>query len=52
MKESRYGQAVQAEKWLTVPEAAQHLPIVFGEEVKEADVLRFALDGHLKLSVN
>lgn len=39
-------------RWLTVPEAARHLSIVFGEEVKEADVLRLALDGQLKLSVN
>lgn len=39
-------------EWLTVPEAAKHLSIVFGEEVTEADVLRLALDGHLKLSVN
>ncbi|WP_319588067.1 hypothetical protein [uncultured Desulfobulbus sp.] len=39
-------------EWLTVPDAARHLSIVFGEEVTEADVLRFALDGHLKLSVN
>ncbi len=39
-------------KWLTVPEAARHLSIVFGEEVNESDVLRLALDGHLKLSVN
>lgn len=39
-------------EWLTVPDAARHLAIVFGEEVTEADVLRLALDGHLKLSVN
>ncbi len=39
-------------KWLTLQEAARHLAIVFGEEVCEADVLRLALDGHLKLSVN
>ena len=39
-------------KWLTVAEAARHLSIVFGEEVRESDVLRLALDGHLKLSVN
>lgn len=38
--------------WLTVVDAARHLSIVFGEEVTEADVLRLALDGHLKLSVN
>jgi hypothetical protein len=30
--------------WLTVPDAARHLSILFGEDVTEADVLRFALD--------
>lgn len=39
-------------KWLTVPETARHLAIAFGEEVSESDVLRLALDGHLRLSVN
>ena len=39
-------------EWLTVPDAARHLSIAFGEEVSEPDVLRLALDGHLKLSVN
>lgn len=39
-------------EWLTLPDAAKHLSIAFGEEVSEADVLRLALDGHLKLSVN
>lgn len=39
-------------EWLTIPEAANHLSIMFGEEVKEADVLRLGLDRHLKLSVN
>lgn len=39
-------------EWLTVPDAARHLAIAFGEEVSEADVLRLALDGHLKLSVS
>jgi hypothetical protein len=38
-------------KWLTVPEAAQYLTLVFGEDVTEADVLRRGLDGQLKLSV-
>ncbi|WP_186026074.1 hypothetical protein [Burkholderia gladioli] len=38
--------------WLTVPEAARHLSRIFNEEVGEADVLRFALDGRLKLSVH
>lgn len=39
-------------EWLTVADAARHLSIAFGEEVSEPDVLRLALDGHLKLSVN
>lgn len=39
-------------EWLTVAEAARHLSTLFGEEVTEADVLRLALDGHLRLSVN
>lgn len=38
-------------EWLTIDEAAQHLHGVIGEPVTEADVLRLALDGHLKLSV-
>jgi len=37
--------------WLTIPDAARHLSILFGEDVSEADVLRLGLDGHLKLSV-
>ena len=38
-------------EWLTVPDAAKRLSVIFGEEVTEADVLRLALDGHLKLSI-
>jgi hypothetical protein len=34
-----------------VPDAARHLSTLFGEEVREADVLRLGLDGHLTLSV-
>lgn len=37
--------------WLTLPDAAKHLAIAFGEEVGVPDVLRLGLDGHLKLSV-
>lgn len=43
---------LRLKKWLTVPEAARHLSILFGEDVSEADILRLALDRHLKLSVN
>lgn len=39
-------------QWLTVPDAARHLSMFFGEDVSEADVLHLALDGHLTLSVN
>ncbi|MGZ8982780.1 MAG: hypothetical protein ACXW11_02355 [Methylotenera sp.] len=39
-------------EWLILSDAAKHLSIAFGEVVSEADVLRLALDGHLKLSVN
>jgi hypothetical protein len=38
--------------WLTIPDTAKHLSIMFGEEVTEADVLQLGLDGHLTLSVN
>lgn len=38
-------------EWLTVPDAAKHLTVVFGEEVTEVDVLQLALEGHLKLSI-
>jgi len=42
---------LKLKEWLTVPEAAKYLSTIFGEEVNEADVLRLALDRHLKLSV-
>jgi len=38
--------------WLTVPDAARHLSVLFDEDVTEADVLRFALDGRLVLSID
>ncbi|MGZ3790636.1 MAG: hypothetical protein ACXVLQ_19285 [Bacteriovorax sp.] len=39
-------------KWLTLPEAARHLSDIFGEAVTEANILQFALNGNLTLSVN
>jgi hypothetical protein len=42
---------LKLKQWLTVADAARHLSILLGEDVSEADVLRFALDGHLTLSV-
>ncbi|MEJ8855804.1 hypothetical protein WKW79_14570 [Variovorax robiniae] len=38
-------------RWLTIAESAKHLTTIFGEEVTEADILRFALDHRLTLSV-
>jgi len=38
-------------EWVTVGDAAKYLSVSLGEEVSNADVLRLALDGHLRLSV-
>ena len=46
------GKLFNLKEWLTLADAARHLAIVFGEDVTEADVLRLALDGHLRLSVD
>jgi len=43
---------LKLKEWLTIPDAAKHLSIVFDEDVSEADVLRLALDGKLQLSVH
>ncbi|MFH0783213.1 MAG: hypothetical protein V2B20_14865 [Pseudomonadota bacterium] len=56
-KRSQTGQTMGQSKlfkfkeWQTLSEATKYLSTLFGEEIVEADVLRFALDGHLKLSV-
>lgn len=47
-----YSKIFKLKKWLTLPDAAKHLSNVCNEEITEADILRLALDGHLKLSVN
>ncbi|EAA8037528.1 hypothetical protein JRK10_002346 [Salmonella enterica] len=38
--------------WLSLTEAAQYVEHSIGEPVKVHDLLRFALDGHLTLSIN
>lgn len=38
-------------RWLTLPDAANHLTTVLRQEVSEADILRLALDYRLELSV-
>ena len=39
-------------EWLTLEEATKHISSVIGEPVSNADLYRFALDGHLTLSVS
>jgi hypothetical protein len=46
------GALFNLKEWLTLEDAAKHLTIVFGEEVKVSDVLRLAIDKRLTLSVN
>lgn len=41
----------QLRDWLTIGEAAGELSAAMSETVKAADVLRLAIDGHLKLSI-
>lgn len=43
---------LKLKNWVTVEEAADRLSIIAGETVKKSDILHFALDGHLILSVN
>lgn len=37
--------------WLTIPQSAEHFSKIFDEDITQANILRLALDGHLKLSV-
>ena len=39
-------------EWLTLEEAASELSTVLSEDVDASDVLRLALDGQLKLSID
>lgn len=51
MNKSVGSKLFKLKKWLTLPEAAKHLTVVCNEEVTEADILEFTLEGHLRLSV-
>lgn len=42
---------LKLKEWLTIEETATRLSASAGEVVSEADILRFAIDGHLTLSV-
>ena len=46
-----YTMSLKLREWLTIPETVRHLSNILDEEVSESDLLRIALDGHLKLSV-
>ncbi len=39
-------------EWLTLTDVAHQLSAEFGERITAADVLRFGIEGHLKLSCN
>ena len=43
---------VKLREWLTLEESAAHISSVLGEPASIADLYRFALDGHLTLSVD
>ncbi|QOY94973.1 hypothetical protein IM543_03480 [Massilia sp. UMI-21] len=45
------GKLFKLKQWLTLPQTAQHLTIICGEQVTEADVLQLALDRKLRISV-
>lgn len=51
MKDLEYPPTFPLKEWLTLDRAAKHLSAVFQEEVTEADILRFARQKHLTLSV-
>ena len=42
---------LRLKKWLKLPEAAKYLSSSLNEEISEADILNFALNGHLNLSI-
>lgn len=51
MNKSQSFKLFKLKKWLKLPEVATHLSGVCKQEVSEADILRMALNNHLKLSV-
>ena len=51
MKDLEHPPTFPLKEWLTLDRAARHLSAVFQEEVTEADILRFARQKHLTLSV-
>lgn len=52
MNKSADSKLFKFKKCLTLSEAAKHLSVICDKEVTEPDILQFALDGHLTLSVD
>lgn len=50
-KTGQMSKLLKLKTWLSLTDAAKNLSIMSEEEVTEADVLRFSLDGHLRLSI-
>lgn len=46
------GKLIKLKGWLTLTEATEYLSASFDETVTEADLLRFVINGHMRLSVN
>jgi hypothetical protein len=51
MEDMEHSPTFALNEWLPLEQAANHLSSVIPTTVRTADILRFALDGHLKLSV-
>ncbi len=51
MEDIRHSPTFSLNEWLPLEQAANHLSSVIPATVRTADILRFALDNHLKLSV-
>lgn len=45
------GRLFTLKQWLTLPQTAQHLAMIFDEQVTEADVFQLALDRKLRISI-
>lgn len=51
LMESNVSKLLQIKDWLTIPDAAKQLTSLLGENVTESDLLYFALNGKIRLSV-
>lgn len=51
-KGERMSKVLRLKQWVTIAEAATHISGILNENVSESDVLQFALNSQLRLSVN